>query len=85
MIQKVTSSLIKFTCDIQFEWFDRIGVDVNKLFADQKVKHLNLMAMENCFCEISKYLKVFYFEGRPRNRWKPKLKISKNLEYWFDV
>lgn len=33
---------------------------------------MNLMAMENCLCEISKYLKAYYKEGRPRVRYTPK-------------
>ena len=39
-------------------------------------KRLNLMAIENCLCEISKYLKVQYNEGRPRNRYTYKFKES---------
>ena len=57
-------------CAVQKEWFKRNGVNLKVLFSDRKVKGLNLMAMENCLCEISKYLKVHYGEkGRPRNKY----------------
>ena len=58
-------------CAVQSQWFERSGVSMERLFGDRRVKALNLMAMENCLCEISKYLKVHYGErGRPRNRYK---------------
>jgi len=56
---------IKYLYDIQF---DNIK-DINELFSDRKNKFLNLMAMENCLCEISKYLKAYYNLGRPRNKY----------------
>jgi hypothetical protein len=47
------------------------GENVDELFSDQPLKHrrLNLMAIENCLCEISKYLKAYRGSGRPRNRY----------------
>lgn len=35
-------------------------------------RHLNVMMLENCLCEISKYLKVYYDLGRPRQRYNGK-------------
>ena len=32
---------------------------------------LNVMALENCFCEFSKYIKAIKGIGRPRNNYKP--------------
>ncbi len=60
---------IRCLCELQFEGFKSINVNINELFSDRKDKFLNIMAMENCLCEISKYLKVYYNEGRPRNKY----------------
>ena len=32
---------------------------------------LNVMCLENCFCELSKYIKAVTGSGRPRNNYKP--------------
>ena len=32
---------------------------------------LNVMSLENCFCELSKYVKAVNGTGRPRNKYKP--------------
>ena len=32
---------------------------------------LNVMSLENCFCELSKYIKAVTGRGRPRNNYKP--------------
>lgn len=32
---------------------------------------VNLMSLENCFCELSKYIKAVNGTGRPRNTYKP--------------
>ncbi len=58
---------ISFIETFQDELFDRIDVNPQNLFSDRTERKLNLMAIENCFCEISKYLKAYYGEGRPRN------------------
>lgn len=55
--------------DIQNEEFQKIDVHPTEIFSDRKSKEINVMAIENCFCEISKYLKAFYGEGRPRNKF----------------
>ena len=31
---------------------------------------INVMSLENCFCEISKYLKAHYGTGRPRVKYR---------------
>lgn len=33
--------------------------------------NLNLMDLQNCLCEVDKYLRVKYGEGRPRSTYKP--------------
>lgn len=44
------------------------------LFVDVPLhdRSLNVMVIENCLCEISKYLKVYYDIGRPRQRYNGK-------------
>lgn len=32
---------------------------------------INIMSLENCFCELSKYVKAVNGTGRPRNTYKP--------------
>ena len=51
--------------------FRDVGANPDEIFSDQDSRHrrLNLMAIENCLCEISKYLKAFHGTGRPRNRY----------------
>ncbi len=60
---------IKYLCSVQEEGFKSIGIDMEQLFGERK--RLNLMAMENCLCKISKYLKALNNEGRPRNKYRP--------------
>lgn len=44
-----------------------------KLFKhrDPEDRHLNVMCLENCFCELSKYIKAVKGTGRPRNKYAP--------------
>lgn len=44
-----------------------------KLFKhrDPGDRYLNVMCLENCFCELSKYIKAVNGTGRPRNTYKP--------------
>ena len=67
---------IQHLCNIQKQGFLDNGYDMNELFKDRKQRYLNLMAMENCLCEISKYLKVYYKKGRARNKYRFTEKIS---------
>lgn len=45
----------------------------NKLFNDLPAfdRYLNVMSLENCMCELSKYIRTVRGEGRPRNHYKP--------------
>lgn len=68
---------MQWLVDQQEDGFKSIGIDVDELFSNvvpedvflKSRVRLNLMAVENCLCEISKYLKAKYSEGRPRNRY----------------
>lgn len=42
------------------------------LFADlpKEDRHLNVMSLENCFCELSKYIRAVEGTGRPRNKYR---------------
>ncbi len=60
---------IEYVRDRQGGFFKQIGIDENLLFDDRKERHLNLMALENCFCEFSKYVRASTSTGRPRNRF----------------
>lgn len=44
-----------------------------KLFSDLPVydQCMNVMSIENCMCELSKYIKAVNGTGRPRNKYKP--------------
>lgn len=44
-----------------------------KLFCDLPVydRCLNVMSLENCFCELSKYIRAKTGTGRPRKKYKP--------------
>lgn len=63
--------------DNQESLLTRFGIDINELMNDlpEYDRCLNVMSLENCFCEISKFLKGIYKEGRP----KIKMNYSKNL------
>merc|ERR1712226_1122107 len=66
--------LMQYLVDDQEEQFKKIGVVPGHLFSDVKKtrfkrNRLNLMAIENCLCEIYKYLKAVDGTGRPRNRY----------------
>lgn len=52
---------------------DNIDVDVLNLFNDlpKYDRCMNVMSLENCMCELSKYIRVVRGEGRPRNHYKP--------------
>ena len=48
--------------------------DPHKLFSDlpEYDRCMNVMSLENCMCELSKYIRTVRKEGRPRNRYKQK-------------
>jgi len=54
---KVEEQCVRFldaSQDLWFKYFEIEPLDGRKL---------NLMALENCLCEISKYLRVYYGQG----------------------
>lgn len=44
---------------------------INSLFKLYE-KHINVMSLENCMCEISKYIRTYNGTGRPRCHYKPR-------------
>ena len=50
-----------------------IEFDVKSLFSDlpEHDRCLNVMSIENCFCEFSKYHRAYSGTGRPRVKYKP--------------
>lgn len=50
----------------------RLVYDPDKLFSDlpEYDRCMNVMSIENCMCELSKYVKAANGTGRPRNRYK---------------
>ena len=63
---------ISYLVKKQYEGFKSNNIDINYFFKDREEPYLNLMSMENCLCEISKYLKIYYNEGRARNKYNYK-------------
>jgi len=60
--------------NIEKEWDKRgLHVDFNELFDHLETydRQLNVMMLENSFCEISKYTKARRGTGRPRNKYTP--------------
>lgn len=48
---------------------------------DQEERVMNVMSLENCMCEISKYVKVYNNAGHPRNKYKYKKEIVYDEDY----
>lgn len=48
-----------------------LSVDFNSLFSlrPENDRYLNIMSLENTFCELSKYVKAFYGIGKPKNKY----------------
>lgn len=48
------------------------SLDPHRLFADlpEYDRCLNVMSLENCFCELSKYIRAITNTGRPRKKYK---------------
>lgn len=44
---------------------------------DESDRCLNIMSLENCFCELSKYVRAVTGTGRPHNRYRQKKTNSK--------
>jgi len=66
---KMYEYLISWLVEHQEEYFKKNKVDPDELFDDRKLPRLNIMAMENCLCEISKYIKVKKGQGKCRNAY----------------
>lgn len=69
--------LIFWIRDNQKELF---SIDFNSLMSDlpEEDRRLTVIDIENAFCEISKYLKTFYNEGRPKVKYALRNRV-KNL------
>jgi len=54
------------------------GFNPKKVFHDlsKEDRCMNVMSLENCFCEISKYIKAKNETGRPRQRYIPRKELS---------
>lgn len=62
-------------CDYEEEkGYPHRSYDPDKLFNDLPIydRCMNVMSLENCMCELSKYIRTVRKEGRPRNRYKQK-------------
>ena len=66
-----------FRADELYEWEDENEMPdklwkPDKLFSDlpEYDRCMNVMSLENCMCELSKYLRTVRGEGRPRNKYK---------------
>ena len=67
-----------FRCDELREWEEENGYESReynrfKLFNDlpEDDRIMNVMSIENCMCELSKYMRAVDGTGRPRNKYKP--------------
>lgn len=60
--------------NIEREFEEHLGksLDPHRLFADlpEEDRCLNVMSLENCFCELSKYIRAITDTGRPRKKYK---------------
>lgn len=76
MINYMSYSL--FRCDELSEWEVENGLksreyNPDELFNDlpKYDRHMNVMSIENCMCELSKYMRSVDGTGRPKNKYKP--------------
>lgn len=53
-------------------WRREFAWNPNRLFDDlpEYDRHMNVMSLENCHCEISKYIRAATGTGRPKNKYK---------------
>jgi hypothetical protein len=58
--------------DNQMNVLDKFGYDPDRLFSDlsKEDRYLNVMSLENCMCELSKYVRATNGTGRPRIRYE---------------
>ena len=64
--------LIFWLRDNQIVLFKKFGYEPEKLFSDleKEDRVLNVMSIQNCLCEISKYIRAVNKEGRPRIKYR---------------
>lgn len=57
---------------ISSDYIEDVDFDPEKLFSDlpEYDRHMNIMSLENCMCEISKYIRAIEGTGRPKNKYK---------------
>ncbi len=57
--------------DNQFRLLGKFGYNPKKLFSDLEEydRYMNLMCVEGCMCELSKYVRAIEGNGRPRVRY----------------
>lgn len=79
---------IYYIVDHQQEFFQKFGIDPEHLFRERPVekRRLNIMAVENIFCEISKYIKMKLYYDDPVGNKKAfkRRKFSIEPESLFD-
>lgn len=58
--------------DNQNKIFSKFGFNTDRIFFDipKEERPLNIMSIQNCFCELSKYIRAIKKEGRPRILYK---------------
>ena len=56
---------LRDNCPITREWCREHMIDL-----PQYDRYMNVMSLENCMCELGKYVKTQRGEGRPRSRYK---------------
>lgn len=56
---------LRDNCPITREWCREHMTDL-----PMEDRYMNVMSLENCMCELSKYMKTYLGVGRPRNRYK---------------
>lgn len=61
-----------FCCDEVMEFNERANWIPEDLFRDlpKYDRKMNVMSIENCMCELSKYIRAVEGTGRPRNKYK---------------
>ena len=58
-----------FLRDHQDKFFSEYNLDKEFGYLPEENRRLTVMDIENSMCELSKYCKVFYSTGRPKNKY----------------
>ena len=56
---------LRDNCPITKEWCEEHMTDL-----PMEERYMNVMSIENCLCELGKYMKTKLGVGRPRSRYK---------------